>query len=117
MVAINFKEELETLPFNELSLKLVYSKFNISQSYASELFKKEFGGNFRKCRKEKIIEEAERCLITTDLDIAQISKNLGYADIKGFKKFFKKEKGLTPTQFRKKYTTDKITPKRPLTNF
>ena len=103
MVTINFKEELETLPLNELNLKFIYSKFNISQTYASELFKKEIGKSFRQLRNEKIIEEAEKYLMNTVLDIDQISINLGYSDIKKFERFFKNKTGFTPTRFRKKY--------------
>ena len=108
MVKITFKKELETLPFNELSLKLVYSKFKISQSYASELFKKEIGKTFSEWRKEKILEEAKKYLINTVIDIDQLARNFGYSDIKEFNRFFKKEIGFTPLQFRKKYITDKM---------
>jgi len=108
MVKIDFIEELRTLSFNELSLKLVYSKFNISHSYASELFKKEFGKTFRNWRKEKILEETEKYLISSVLDIEQISRSFGYSDIRKFIRFFKKETGFTPDEFRGKYTTDKM---------
>lgn len=103
-----FKENLTNLSIYNFNLKSIYTKLDISHSYASELFKKEFGKTFMEWKKEKMIEESKKCLIDNILDINQLSRNFGYSNIKEFIRFFKKKTGFTPLQYRKKYITDKM---------
>ncbi|MBY4798283.1 AraC family transcriptional regulator [Collinsella sp. AGMB00827] len=48
------------------------------------------------------MEKASRLLIETDCSIAEIGKKVGYAKPGAFTEAFRREKGLTPTQFRKR---------------
>jgi AraC family transcriptional activator of pobA len=49
---------------------------------------------------ERIVVEAQRNLLYTDLDIKQIASTLGFADASYFTRFFAKQVGQTPTEFR-----------------
>jgi len=52
--------------------------------------------------RERVVLESKRLLINFDLSITEISGRLNFADNSYFGRFFKKEVGLTPDEFRKK---------------
>lgn len=52
--------------------------------------------------RNRIALEAKRLLINNDLTILEIANKLNFADNSYFTKFFKKQAGLTPEEFRKK---------------
>jgi AraC family transcriptional activator of pobA len=51
--------------------------------------------------RNRIVLEAKRQLVNLDLDIAEIAYKLNFEDNSYFSKFFKKQAGLTPGEFRK----------------
>jgi AraC-like DNA-binding protein len=51
--------------------------------------------------RNRIALEAKRLLINNDLTILEIANQLNFADNSYFTKFFKKQTGLTPEEFRK----------------
>jgi AraC-like DNA-binding protein/mannose-6-phosphate isomerase-like protein (cupin superfamily) len=55
---------------------------------------------------ERIVLEAKRMLIHSDLTISQIAFELGYTDNPYFYRVFKKKIGETPTEFRKKFRSN-----------
>ena len=48
----------------------------------------------------RIVLEAKRLLAHTTWPVARIAQSLGYSDLANFAKFFKREAGCTPTEFR-----------------
>ncbi len=52
---------------------------------------------------ERLLLEAKRLLVHTDLTVAQVAARLNYVDGSYFNRFFKKAAGLTPEQFRQQY--------------
>ncbi|HXZ08774.1 MAG TPA: helix-turn-helix domain-containing protein, partial [Paraburkholderia sp.] len=48
----------------------------------------------------RIITEAKRALIFGDMSVAQIAFGLGFADAAYFTRFFRREVGQAPSQFR-----------------
>jgi len=54
--------------------------------------------------RNRVILEAKRLLINQDMTVQEISNHLNFADNSYFTKFFKKQTGLTPEEFRKKST-------------
>ena len=50
----------------------------------------------------QLVERAIRLLTSTDLSVEEISSRLGYENPSCFTAFFRKNTGLTPTQFRKR---------------
>lgn len=52
---------------------------------------------------DRLILEAKRLLIYTDLTVSEISNELNFSDNSYFNKFFKKASGQTPEQFRKRF--------------
>ena len=79
-------------------------KTNFSVSYLSSVFKKEMGLTFSKYIQVKRMEEACRLLANTDKKIIEIAQLVGYTDMKFFNSLFKANLGITPREFRKRYT-------------
>lgn len=49
----------------------------------------------------RVVLEAKRLLAHTTWPVARIAESLGYNDVANFAKFFKREAGCTPTEFRR----------------
>lgn len=54
----------------------------------------------------RIVLEAKRLLAHTTWPVARIAESLGYSDLANFAKFFKREAGCTPTEFRSRQTAN-----------
>ena len=53
------------------------------------------------------MEQAKRLLQSTQLTIREIVKEVGYTDVSNFMRKFKKNEGITPTQYRNQTTMRK----------
>lgn len=86
-----------------ISLKDVAYEFNFSKEYLARYFKMNMG----MCMQEYInylrISKAKKLLCKSDLNIKEISHELGFTDDKYFLKLFKKYENITPKQFRNAY--------------
>ncbi|WP_319774431.1 response regulator [Breoghania sp.] len=76
---------------------------NISSCYLSRLFRKEMGGTFISYLKTKRIERAKELLADSDLPITNVSLDLSFQDANYFCKAFKKEVGVSPSEYRRQY--------------
>ena len=72
----------------------------LSPKYLSRLFLKKTGKSFLKYKMQLKLSKAESLLKETDLDINSIAYKIGYQNSESFMKAFKKDKGLTPSEFR-----------------
>lgn len=88
---------------NDVSLEQVGEYANMSSYYLSKIFKKETGMNFVTYLTNQKIEIAKDMLINTDIPIINIALDLSYHEPNYFSKVFKKNVGMTPTAFRRKY--------------
>ena len=84
-----------------LSLQDYADKYSYSLSYISKKFKSETNMSFSNFLQITRIEESCRLLCNTNKKIDEISKLVGYSDIRHFRKLFFKYKGMTPLEFRK----------------
>jgi ligand-binding sensor protein/AraC-like DNA-binding protein len=84
----------------DLSLKKVSSICKISPSYFSRIFAQEKLGSYCDYINRLRINHAKRYLKSTDLNISQISNNLGFNDCGYFIKVFKKFESITPLEYR-----------------
>jgi AraC family transcriptional activator of pobA len=48
---------------------------------------------------EHLVREAQRDLVYSSMSVKQIAHGLGFADIAYFSRYFRKQTGVTPTQF------------------
>ncbi len=85
----------------DVSLAVAAEKAHLSTSYFCKLFKKETGTNFSDYIVNVRLQEAARLLEQTSLRISEIAERLGYSDLAYFSNCFKKQNGMTPSQYRK----------------
>ncbi|MEC0182152.1 response regulator [Paenibacillus peoriae] len=97
------KDFLDTHLHEELSLDIVARHFYYNASYFSILFKNHFGLSFTEYMVKLRMQKAQHLLLHTDAKVAEISRQVGYKDIKYFFKVFKKNVMHTPEQFRRKF--------------
>lgn len=77
--------------------------FSHDYSYLSGLFSAREKISIRDYQKKVKIERAKELLEYNEMNINQISANIGYQGASYFCTFFKKETGLTPLQYQKKH--------------
>lgn len=73
---------------------------SVTPKYLSEYIKTTTGQNALLLIHQRIIAEAKSLVLYTDLDMAEICYQLNFSDPANFSKFFKKQVGLTPLEFR-----------------
>ena len=87
----------------EISLSVLAEQFHLSAQYISQLFKGEIGVNFLAYLTNIRMEQAKKLLLSTDLPIADVAEQSGYGDYRVFTKVFRKNEGITPTQYRRDF--------------
>ncbi|WP_165380066.1 YSIRK-targeted surface antigen transcriptional regulator [Staphylococcus condimenti] len=90
--------------YQDLSLFSIAKEFNVSSTTLNLTFKNELGMTVKKYLTKSKIEDAKK-LLTHDLSISEISQMLAFADSSHFCKKFKKETGMTPTEYKRKNKT------------
>lgn len=89
---------------SDLSLHKISDQLNINPSYLSNLFKKECGCTLTDYVTQKRIEYSVYLLSNTNKQIQTIALECGIPDTTYFIKLFKKQNGMTPSQFRKQFS-------------
>ncbi|MFV0504294.1 MAG: response regulator [Lachnospirales bacterium] len=89
--------------YKNLSIDDICTKFSISRSYISKIFRSTINKNFKQYVTEKRIGLAIELLKTTNFTIQEISEKVGYDDYFYFSKKFKDEVGIPPKKFRRNY--------------
>ena len=87
----------------EISAESVASTCNMSYSYFSRFFKASVGKSFSKYLNYVRITEAEKLLLSTNLNITEIAMEIGFASSSYFIQQFKLYKNLSPKQFKVKF--------------
>lgn len=87
--------------YKNLNVEFLSSLFYMNRSYCSHLFKEKTGINFVDFVNQIRIEKAKELLKNTDKKMYQVSKAVGYDNVKYFFRIFKKLEGITPEQYRK----------------
>ncbi len=76
---------------------------NMSYSYFSRFFKKSMKKSFSEYLNYIRINEAEKLLITTDLNVTEVAMQTGFSTSSYFIQQFKRVKSISPKQFRKNF--------------
>jgi AraC-like DNA-binding protein len=76
----------------------------INEAKLKEGFKEIYGQSIHSYLQQLRLEKAQQLLLTTALSVTDITYYIGYSHVTHFTTLFKKELGLTPTEWRKKNT-------------
>ncbi|PSL49759.1 AraC-like DNA-binding protein [Chitinophaga niastensis] len=85
----------------ELKVKYLATKFNLSANYVGEYFKKITGESLQDYIKLYKMKSVEQRLIFSDNRIGEIADELGFTDESHLSTQFKKHSGYSPTEYRK----------------
>lgn len=85
----------------KIRVEKISKHFNISESYLGRYFKKQTNETMQQYIMNYRLKMIENRLLYSDLRITEIASELGFTDESHLHKFFKKQKGISPTEFRK----------------
>jgi two-component system response regulator YesN len=86
-----------------ITLEEVANHIGISSYYLSRLFKDKFHVTFSEYVTSARLQRAKVFLLDGSMPLKEIALNIGYKDPNYFSRVFKKEIGLSPTDYRSKY--------------
>ena len=84
----------------DLSLQSISQALNYSEAYFCKLFKQCFQVNFSAYLNDYRIAKAKELLANTEMGVKDVSSACGYADSSYFARVFKRQTGLTPSDYR-----------------
>jgi len=84
----------------EHHLEFYTKSFNISESQLNEICNKHFNSSLKKILQNRLMQEARKLLLSTDLSVSEIAYKLNFEDNSYFNKVFKSKTGITPKRFR-----------------
>ncbi|OOM13945.1 AraC family transcriptional regulator [Clostridium saccharobutylicum] len=87
-----------------ITVKDIASHICLDRSYLHRIFKKFINKSPQEYLLSFRMEKAASLITNSNLRISDISRSVGYTDPLLFSKTFKKSKGLTPSDFRAKYS-------------
>lgn len=87
---------------DDLSLQSISQALNYSEAYFCKLFKQCFRVNFSAYLNDYRIAKAKELLDHTDMGVKAVSLACGYADSGYFARVFKRQTGMTPSDYRMK---------------
>ena len=86
-----------------LSLEDVCREVGLNRNKLSDILKKNVGMTFSSFVNEIRLKEACRLLIETDLQVVEISINIGFGNVSHFNKVFKQAYQKTPLEYRREH--------------
>lgn len=84
-----------------LTLEDVAREVHVSTYYLSHLLSRETGRSFTEHLADMRLRRAKHLLATTDLSVGEVAGGAGFSDGNYFARVFKRETGLTPSEYRR----------------
>ena len=85
----------------DIQLSKLAKKYNFEITRFSKSFKKKIGINYVDYVLNLRIGAAKKYLTDTDMNVDEIAARVGYRDVSYFREIFKKNTGMTPSEFKK----------------
>jgi AraC family transcriptional regulator, transcriptional activator of pobA len=92
-------QKQDTMP----TVSVLAKKLHINPNHLNTIIKKISGKSASSHIREKLMLEAKSFLLHTELQVTEIAARLGFENTSYFNRFFKKNAGLSPLQFRKEF--------------
>ncbi len=99
-LVIKAKEYISSHYAEAISVRDVADAVCISESYFKSIFKKSSGYSYSEYLTVVRIDQAKNLLNTTEKSVTEIALDVGYQTPNSFSSLFKRETGLTPTQWK-----------------
>jgi AraC-like DNA-binding protein len=93
----------EQSPLTERGSQYYADRLNISVRHLFKICKTEAHQTPKDIINEFLTGEIQNTLLTTDLSIQELTDRFSFPDPTAFGQFFKRQTGMTPGEFRKKY--------------
>lgn len=87
-----------------LNIESIAEAFSLSPSYLSRYFKARAGVPLKKKLDTMRLDKSLHTLLTTNKSITDIVMEFGFPDLKSYYRVFKQQIGMTPGEYREKYT-------------
>jgi AraC family transcriptional activator of pobA len=102
--ALQFRKLLETKIRNHQRVEDYAAFLNISRAHLNSITKEAFGLPVSAIIKERLSTEIRRDLLFTNKPIKEMSLEMNFSDVSNFVRFFKKQTGMNPGEYRSKFT-------------
>ncbi|MGI6077086.1 MAG: AraC family transcriptional regulator [Fastidiosipilaceae bacterium] len=89
---------------DDISTANIADELGVSVSYLARSFKNFTGVSVVSYINRRKIGKAQTLLLTSDLSITEIAKDVGFKSLSYFTKIFSSHTGLSPSKYRKKYS-------------
>lgn len=86
------------------SIEQIAEQLSVSQRYLSDTLKKETGKTSTEHLQLYLIDEAKNILLDPNKTVAEVAYELGFEYPPYFSRLFKKKEGISPTEYREKYS-------------
>jgi AraC-like DNA-binding protein len=93
---------------SDLNVSKLGQEFKMTPTYLSKIYKKGTGNSILYAINTVRIEASKKLLEETDLSINEISEKVGYLYCNAFIRFFKKQTGITPGQYKSLKKNNKL---------
>lgn len=103
------KRYLDANYAQNITLDSLAEHTHLSKFYLSRIFSRCLGMSPINYLNQKRIQMAKEILVQTDRPLIQIAANIGFTSPSYFSQIFKKATGISPSQYRKLYTTKEET--------
>lgn len=98
----NAAQYIEDRCFYRLTVEDVAGHVGIERSYLYRIFKRELGCSVSEYIQKRKINKAQALLLESNITATEIANSLCFDSVSHFSKAFKRNTGLTPTEYRKK---------------
>ena len=103
-VVVAVRRRIEQNLDEDASLTELGQRFHLNPYYLAHRFKAVTGYSVKNYQLRCRIAAARALLETTDLRISEICERVGFSDVSSFSRYFRREIGQTPTEYRKNST-------------
>lgn len=100
---VQIERYISTNITKDITLQQVAEHFHYNMNYFSGYFKQRMGENFSSYIINMKMNIAKNLLCFTNKKLSEISSDIGYSELSYFLKVFKKNVGVSPMEYRKKY--------------
>lgn len=83
-----------------ISINMIADNFNISPSYFSTYFKRNFEISYKEYIEKMQLQLIKRRLETGEIKLKEIADEFGFTDVSHLSKFFKRHEGINPSAYK-----------------